>query len=157
MRISELAKRTGCQAETVRYYEQAGLLPNPLRSAGNYRSYDDQDVERLAFIRHCRSLDMALEEIRALLRFRDAPEQNCEDVNTLLDEHVGHVAERLAELKRLEKELKRLRRLCGATQAAKNCGILKGLSKGTATSKRARARTGHVGRAHTTGKADKSA
>ncbi len=148
MRISELAKRTSCQAETIRYYEQKGLLPHPPRGAGNYRAYDESDVERLSFIRHCRSLDMALDEIRLLLRFRQAPEKNCGDVNLLLDEHIGHVANRLAELKRLEKELKDLRRLCQHTQAAKHCGILQGLSKETAGSRRRPASAGHVHRAH---------
>lgn len=131
MRIGELAKRTGCQVETVRYYEHAKLLPKPARGVGNYRSYDERHVQRLAFIRHCRSLDMTLDEIRALLCFRDAPEQNCGGVNALLDQHIGHVADRIDELQRLEKELKRLRRLCREAQAAEHCGILKRLSKGT--------------------------
>lgn len=148
MRIGELAKRTGCQVETVRYYEQKGLIPNPARGWGNYRHYDDRHVERLSFIRHCRSLDMTLDEIRALLLFRDAPEKNCADVNVLLDEHIGHVASRIEDLKQLEKELKNLRQLCHDTQAARDCGILKGLSKGTATLRRRQAPTGHVHRAH---------
>ena len=65
--IGALAKRTQCQAETIRYYEREGLLPPPARSQGNYRQYDTTHVERLSFIRHCRSLDMTLDEIRALL------------------------------------------------------------------------------------------
>jgi Cd(II)/Pb(II)-responsive transcriptional regulator len=148
MRIGELAKRTGCQSETVRYYEQTGLLPEPAREAGNYRSYDERHVERLSFIRHCRSLDMTLEEIRTLLRFRDAPEKNCGDVNELLDEHIGHVASRITELTRLEKELKRLRHLCGKAQTSKDCGILNGLAKGTTASRRHHSGTGHVHRTH---------
>lgn len=151
MRIGELAKQTGCPIETVRYYEQAGLLPKPARGSGNYRDYDNRDVERLSFIRHCRSLDMTLDEIRALLRFRDAPEKNCTAVNVLLDDHIGHVANRIADLERLEKELKKLRRLCHEAQAARDCGILKGLSKEASGSRRSNS-TGHIHRAHAPGR-----
>jgi Cd(II)/Pb(II)-responsive transcriptional regulator len=86
LRIGELAKRTNCQIETIRYYEREGLLHAPERTDGNYRLYQDAHVERLRFIRQCRSLDMALDEIRTLLRFCDAPEKNCGEVNGLLDE-----------------------------------------------------------------------
>lgn len=128
LKIGELAQRTDCQVETIRYYERAGLLPEPERSESNYRLYDDRHVERLSFIRHCRSLDMTLDEIRTLLEFRDAPEKNCGGVNALLDEHIGHVAHRITELKALEKQLKELRRLCDQANAAKDCGILNELA-----------------------------
>ena len=67
LKIGELAKRTGCPVETIRYYEREALLAAPRRSEGNYRLYDDAHAERLQFIRHCRSLDMTLDEIRSLL------------------------------------------------------------------------------------------
>lgn len=129
LKIGELAKQTGSQVETIRYYEREGLLAAPARSAGNYRLYGPAHVERLQFIRHCRSLDMTLEEIRSLLAFRDAPEQNCGAVNDLLDEHIGHVAHRIGELQALEKQLKALRRLCRRTRATRDCAILNTLSK----------------------------
>ncbi len=157
LKIGELAKHTGCDVATIRYYEQAGLLPKPARSDGNFRLYGDSQVERLALIRRCRSLDMTLLEIRTLLRFCDAPERNCGDVNALLEEHISHVADRIAELRRLEKELKNLRRLCQDTQAAKHCGILEGLSKGAAGSRRRKALVGHVHRAHAPRRKAKSA
>src|SRR5579863_1572701 len=106
--IGELARRTGCQAETIRYYEHEGLLPAPARSQGNYRQYDTTHVERLSFIRHCRSLGITLAEIRALLDFRDAPTRDCAAVSALLDEHVRHVAVRIEELRRLQRQLRRL-------------------------------------------------
>jgi Cd(II)/Pb(II)-responsive transcriptional regulator len=129
MKIGELAKRTGCLVETIRYYEKEGLLPEPSRSDGNYRLYGKTHVERLQFIRNCRSLDMSLNEIRRLLKFRDAPEENCCEVNVLLDEHIGHVADRISALKKLQRQLRELRTLCQKTQAAKDCGILQTLSK----------------------------
>ena len=127
LKIGELAKRTDLLVETIRYYEQEGLLPDPPRSDGNYRLYSDTHLERLQFIRHCRSLDMTLEEIRNLLRFRDAPDQNCGEVNALLDEHIQHVGQRIKELKLLQKNLKGLRNLCRQEQATKDCGILQSL------------------------------
>ena len=112
MRISDLAKATGASIETVRYYERAGLLRAAGRTEGNYRVYRPADVERLKFIRNCRALDMALDEIRTLLQFRDQPRENCGAVNQLLDDHIGHVTDRIRELKALEKQLKTLREEC---------------------------------------------
>lgn len=129
MKIGDLAKATGTQAETVRYYEREGLLPDAGRTESNYRVYNEAHVRRLGFIRHCRSLDMTLGEIRTLLRFKDAPEENCEEVNALLDEHIDHVAIRIKELRHLQSELKELRSQCGAAREAAACGILHGLDK----------------------------
>jgi len=145
MKIGELAKATGTQAETIRYYEAEGLLAEPARTESNYRLYDRKHVERLSFIRHCRSLDMTLDEIRELLRFKDDPRANCGAVNELLDEHIGHVAERIRELKRLQAELKDLRTQCDARE--ESCGILGALDKkGKSGAPATRAQ--HVGGAH---------
>jgi len=100
MKIGELALAAQTQVETIRYYEREGLLPQAPRSEGNYRIYGPEHVERLAFVRHCRSLDMTLDEIRVLLRFKDEPQAECGEVNALLDEHIGHVATRIRELGR---------------------------------------------------------
>lgn len=128
MKIGELAKRTGTQVETIRYYEQEGLLPAPARSDANYRLYGTEHLERLQFIRACRSLDMTLDEIRGLLVFRDTPEENCGEVNAMLDQHIHHVADRILELQALQKQLEKLRSQCQNTQAAKDCRILQTLS-----------------------------
>ncbi len=69
MKIGELAQATQTDIQTIRFYEREKLLRPLGRTAGNYRIYDESDVHRLAFIRHCRSLDMSLDEIRLLLRF----------------------------------------------------------------------------------------
>lgn len=129
MKIGELAKHAGTNAETIRYYERAELLPKPGRSEGNYRIYSSVHLERLIFIRHCRSLDMTLDEIRTLLHFKESPEENCGDVNRLLDEHIGHVVHRIGELQELEKQLLDLRRRCPDDRLASTCGILEGLSQ----------------------------
>lgn len=124
MKIGELARLTGTQVETIRYYERECLLPETARTEGNYRIYGESHAERLSFIRNCRSLDMTLDEIRGLLRFKDSPAENCAAVNTLLDEHIGHVANRIRELRQLERHLKGLRELCQEAQDAGHCGIL---------------------------------
>lgn len=126
-RIGDLARRLSVGVETIRYYEREGLLPKPARSEGNYRLYDTAERERLAFILHCRALDMTHEEIRGLLRLRDAPEGGCAEVNTLLDEHIRHVAERIRVLRTLQRELNDLRARCEAPSTSKECGILRGL------------------------------
>ncbi|WP_020654124.1 Cd(II)/Pb(II)-responsive transcriptional regulator [Massilia niastensis] len=129
MKIGELAERSGCPVETIRYYERVGLLMPPERSSNNYRSYHQRHGERLQFIRHCRALDMTLDEIRVLLDFRDHPEQDCLGVNDLLDRHIGDVAERIAALSALETQLRELRSRCVVTDAASSCAILQALGK----------------------------
>lgn len=129
MRIGELARATGTPVETIRYYERQGLLPEPARTDGNFRNYADAHAERLSFIRHCRSLDMALAEIRILLRFKDTPNENCNEVNSLLEEHIGHVAKRIRDLRALERQLKSLRERCDDMRDVAHCGILEGLSE----------------------------
>lgn len=148
MKIGELARATGTDIQTIRFYEREGLLPAPARTAGNYRDYLAEHVERLALIRRCRSLDMALSEIRVLLRFKDAPHEDCGEVDALLDEHIGHVAQRIRQLKALERELRQLRSQCGLTREAKDCGVLKGLSRSVHGSSVANGSKVHVGGSH---------
>jgi Cd(II)/Pb(II)-responsive transcriptional regulator len=130
MTIGELARTVGCGIETIRYYEHEGLLPKPARTSGNFRRYGREHADLLSFIRRCRSLDMALHEIRILLRFRAAPAEDCAEVNALLDTHLGHVEQRIAELRSLKRQLKALRDKCASGRPAEHCGILQGLDGG---------------------------
>lgn len=132
MKIGALAEATGTPVETIRFYEREGLLPPPARADNNYRMYLPAHVERLAFIRQCRNLDMGLDEIRALIGLRESPSQDCGEINALLDEHIGHVAQRIRELRALEKDLKALRARCSVPQAVSDCGILDGLDRAAA-------------------------
>ena len=134
MRIGDLAESTGTAVETIRFYEREGLIPAAQRADNNYRVYTAAHAERLAFIRHCRNLDMTLDEIRTLLRLRDAPSQDCGEVNALLDEHIGHVTHRIRELRTLQKDLKALRARCGSPHAIEQCGILNELDTAAAQS-----------------------
>lgn len=128
MKIGELARRTDCRVVTIRYYEREGLLPEPARSEANYRLYGEAHVERLAFIRHCRALDMTLGEIRALLDCHDHPDQPCREADALIDAHLDHVAARIAQLQTLERSLKALRSRCQGQRSAAECGILDALA-----------------------------
>lgn len=150
MKIGELARATGTQVETIRYYEREGLLPRAGRTESNYRVYGQNHVARLSFIRHCRYLDMTLGEIKTLLLFKDAPEQNCEQVNDLLDEHIEHVAARIKELRNLQTELKALREQCEVACDSAACGILNGLDKASreAPKQAARSERRHVHGSH---------
>ncbi|ATE62077.1 Cd(II)/Pb(II)-responsive transcriptional regulator [Thauera sinica] len=148
MKIGELAAATSTPVETIRYYEREGLLPEPARSQGNFRVYEERHLERLQFIRYCRSLDMSLDEIRTLLRFKDAPDDDCGEVNHLLDEHIGHVSRRIRELRLLEKHLRELRRRCGEIRPADQCGILSGLSDASKEAPAAEKPAGHLRSVH---------
>ncbi len=80
MNIGDLAKATGCQTVTIRFYERKGLLRAPSRSDANYRTYSEQDVARLTFIRNCRALGLTLREIAHLIAIQDNPALPCDEV-----------------------------------------------------------------------------
>ncbi|MDA8259171.1 MAG: Cd(II)/Pb(II)-responsive transcriptional regulator [Betaproteobacteria bacterium] len=150
MKIGELARLTGAQVETIRFYEHEGLLPETARTEGNFRVYGNAHAERLSFIRNCRSLDMTLDEIRVLLRFKDVPSENCGAVNELLDQHVGHVTSRIRELRQLERQLRDLRDLCQEARDAEHCGILNELTLNSR--KTSEKNAGHLRSVHKGGK-----
>lgn len=130
MRIGELAKAANCPVETIRYYEQQGLLPAPYRTENNYRLYNQNHLTRLKFIRNCRRLDMTHEEIRELLKLVvDSPQEDCLAISTLLDEHLQHVNTRILELQELQKALLALRKRCTGSSSIDHCGIVQELSE----------------------------
>ena len=129
MRIGELGKKADCLVQTVRFYESEGLLPEPARSEGNFRLYDEVHLQRLLFIRRCRANDMTLDEIRQLLNLRDRPELGCGEVNALVDAHIAQVRTKMKELRALERELMDLRRSCDSARTSRECGILNSLAE----------------------------
>lgn len=128
MKIGELAKAARCTTETVRFYENQGLLPAPQRNESNYRSYTRAHLERLRFIRNCRSLDMTHDEIRALLEAVDGVASACGVIGELLLDHIEHVDVRLNELTRLKEQLQAIYARCGGESDGEVCGILRGLT-----------------------------
>ena len=151
MKIGELAAATDTAVETIRFYERERLVPEPARSDANYRQYGPTHVQRLIFIRRCRSLDMSLDEVRILLRYLDRPAPDCGEVNAVLDEHIEHVAGRVRELKLLGTQLRELRAHCNSQRKGQPCGILEQLNADPRSAEGPRtARSGrvHVGAVH---------
>lgn len=127
IQIGELSKRTGCNIETIRYYERIGLLPAPARSAGRYRIYDAGKVRRLAFIRRARELGFTLDAVRALLALSDEGGAACAEARQLATSHLAEVRAKIADLRSMEHVLADAVRRC-ATGELPGCPIIDALS-----------------------------
>lgn len=112
MRIGELARQTGCQIETIRYYERVGILPEPERTQNNYRHYGGFHRRRLRFVRRCRDLGFSLEEVRTLLGMIDGGTRSCAEVESLGREHLKDVRAKIADLAKMESRLRELVSRC---------------------------------------------
>lgn len=108
MRIGELARRSGVAPTALRYYEQIGLLSVADRTTAGYRTYGHCAVERLAFIRSAQAVGLTLAEVREVVAIREAGEAPCRHVTELIDRRHAEVRSRIAELRRLERELAQL-------------------------------------------------
>lgn len=127
LKRGELARRTGCNLETIRYYEKIGLLPEPPRSANDYRIYDEAHVHRLRFVLRGRELGFSIEEIRGLLELVDGGNQTCGEVKARTDHHLTDVRAKIADLRRIEKILAQTAAKCSGGAAPK-CPILDALA-----------------------------
>ncbi|OCP19259.1 MULTISPECIES: helix-turn-helix domain-containing protein [unclassified Ensifer] len=110
---AELAQRTGCNLETVRYYEKVGLLPEPPRTMAGYRSYDTTHERRLRFVLRARELGFSLDEIRELLRLVDERDRPCVEARDVAAVHLADVQAKIADLRRMERVLKDVVAQCG--------------------------------------------
>jgi|SRR6266850_6915136 len=126
--IGELAKTASTKVVTIRYYERVGLLPPPPRTSSNYRAYDREHVLQLRFIRRCRDLGFTLDQIRDLLRMSSRKEQDCTEVDRLAAAHLASVESKIADLKRLAVELRRLNTCCEDGGRIADCRIIEALS-----------------------------
>lgn|SRR5690606_11510398 len=129
MKIGALAKQTGVSVQTIRFYEQEGLVSVSQRTQGNYRLYGAESLRQLGFIKQCRNLGLTLGEIRELIGYQATPEKACEEINHIVDRHVQEVDARIAELTALRGQLVGLRTQCNNNRAIKDCGILQALTK----------------------------
>ena len=125
--IGALAKSSGCSIQTIRWYEQAGLLPPPHRTEGGRRLYDDKTAARLAFIRHARELGFSLDAIRELLTLTDDPERSCSAADAIAHRHLAEIEGRIARLSALRTELKRMIKACGGGRIAE-CRVIEVLA-----------------------------
>lgn len=126
--IGELSRRTGCNIETIRYYERIGLLPTPLRR-GRYRTYDPADVKRLSFVRRARELGFPIDGVRALLALADGGSASCGDARDLAKAHLNDVRTKIADLRRMEHVLEEAVGRCDAGDSA-GCPLLDALCVG---------------------------
>ena len=126
--IGGLSDRTGVKVETIRYYEQVGLLPPPERSEGNQRRYGRRHIERLAFIKHARDLGFPVEGIRTLLRLSDNPAMACDEAHAIAVSHLDEVRDKIAKLRSLETELARIAVTCSGGVKACDCAIIEALA-----------------------------
>ncbi len=107
-----VSKRTGMNIETIRYYERAGLMPDPPRSPGGHRLYDEKLLKRLIFIRRGRELGFTLEEVRGLLRLVDGGDYSCGEVKALTLDHLGEIQRKVADLRNMAQVLKEMAAQC---------------------------------------------
>ena len=125
--IGKLAKQSGVKVQTVRYYEQIGLMPPAERSAGNQRLYTDAHAARLGFIRHARELGFPLEAIRTLLDLSDSPDKSCAEADEIARARLAEVESRIARLEALKTELTRMIAQCAHGTAA-DCRVIEVLT-----------------------------
>tara|TARA_R110002124_G_scaffold53185_13_gene152593 strand:- start:583 stop:993 length:411 start_codon:yes stop_codon:yes gene_type:complete len=124
--IGSLSKRTGVKVPTIRYYEQMGLLAEAERSRGNQRRYDKDGLNRLSFIRHSRQLGFSLADIKGLLMLSQHPDTPCADAHDIAARHLDDVRVKIAKLRKLERELKRIS-ACNAAHIA-DCKVIESLA-----------------------------
>lgn len=124
--IGELARRAGYAVQTLRYYEQIGLMPKPARTAGGQRRYDDDLLKRLLFIRHARDLGFSVEDIRSLLDLAAKPDQPCDTVDDIAATHLAAIDAKIAALETLRREIARMLKSCTKTRIS-DCKVIGGL------------------------------
>ena len=124
--IGKLAGATGTKVETIRYYEQVGLLPAPARSAGNYRTYESAHLRRLSFIRRARDLGFSIDQVRELMGLADRRDQSCIAVDVVANQHRDTVRRKIADLTALAGELDALIDSCSRNTVA-DCRIIEAL------------------------------
>lgn len=125
--IGELAKRADTRVQTIRYYEEIGVMPKAIRAANNRRLYNETHLERLTFIRHSRDLGFSLDNIRNLLELSDQPDRPCEEVDTIARGHLKEVERKIAALQVMQAELKRMISHCSGGTIS-DCRIIKVLA-----------------------------
>lgn len=126
--IGVVSKRTGCNIETIRYYERIGLLPSPARSPSRYRLYGLHHLKRLTFIRRARALGFSLEEIRTLLRLADGPTRPCGEVRIVAAAHLDDVRTKIADLRAMERVLTATVAKCRDGRRS-DCPVIEALSQ----------------------------
>lgn len=132
LRRADLARATGCNLETIRYYETAGILPPPARTDAGHRTYDAADVRRLGFVLRARELGFSLDDIRGLLGLGDGALRSCAEVRERTEVHLADVRGKISDLQRIEAELSRTASLCSGENRP-DCAVLESLWRSAST------------------------
>ena len=131
--IGRLAKVTGTNVETIRYYERMGLWSAPSRSGGGYRLYRTEHHKRLTFIRRARLLGFSIAEVRRLLRLADERRRPCAEARVIAETHLADVRNKIADLRTMERVLKETVARCAAGTGS-HCPLIDALHRdGTST------------------------
>ena len=125
--IGRLAELTGVKIPTIRFYEQNDLVPPPTRTKGGQRRYEESAVRRLHFIRHARDLGFSVDDIRQLLALSEHPAMSCDAAEEIARHHLRQVEGKIARLRLIRSELKRMIEACGGGSVA-NCRIIETIS-----------------------------
>lgn len=129
--IGDLAKRTGAKVSTIRFYEEIRLMPEAARTLSRRRTYDEDDVRRLGFIRNARALGFSVEEIRSLIALSDDPNHSCQEAGAIARRHLATVKDRIARLEALRDELHRATQACEGGRIAE-CRVIEAIADGEA-------------------------
>ena len=131
MQTKDLARATGVDAQTIRYYEAQGLLPPPARQANGYRHYTTEHIDTLHFIKHAREVDFSLAQIAELLALRNNPGRASADVKALVGEHIHTLQQKIARLRAMETTLAAWHARCHG-DSSPDCAIIEQLNEHTA-------------------------
>lgn len=125
--IGDMARETGTKVNTIRFYEDIGLLPRAIRTASGRRTYDFLDVRRLTFIRQARGLGFSIEEIRSLLALSDEPERDCADAASIARGHLRDIEARIVRLETLRDALTDVAASCEGGRA-RDCSVIEAIA-----------------------------
>ena len=124
MKRGQLANAAGVHAETIRFYEQKGLIPKPSRSAAGYKQYSEDYIDRIRFIKRAQDLGFTLKEILELLSLRLAPDSDRADVRRQVDEKINDIELKMVDLQRIKTALDELVSCCSGRGSTRECPIL---------------------------------
>lgn len=125
--IGDIAKRTGTKVNTIRFYEDIGLMPEAARTAGGRRTYGDAEVRQLAFIRRARELGFSVDEIRSLIALTADPDQDCNEAGAIARRHLASVEDRITRLVALRDALSEATRSCEGGKIA-DCRVMEAIT-----------------------------
>lgn len=126
--ISQLARAVGVPTSTVRYYERIGLLQPSGRSGGNYRFYTGESLTRLRFIRAAQATGFSLDDVATLLSLQAGETAPCQEVQQLIEARLAETAQRLHDLRHMQRVLKTSLQLCHQTEQNGQCQVMDDLT-----------------------------